>query len=32
MAQRLEEEGLTVIDNVVQDFDKYFWDPTEIVK
>ena len=32
MAQRLEEEGLPVIDNVVQDFDKYFWDPTEIVK
>ncbi|MCA0333374.1 MAG: MGMT family protein [Bacteroidetes bacterium] len=32
MAQRLEEEGLTVIDNVVQDFDTYFWDPTEIAK
>ncbi len=27
MQQLLENEGLTVIDNQVQDFKKHFWDP-----
>ena len=28
MQQLLENEGLEVIDNQVQDFEKVFWDPT----
>tara|TARA_R110002072_G_scaffold174802_3_gene330383 strand:- start:2721 stop:3053 length:333 start_codon:yes stop_codon:yes gene_type:complete len=27
MQQLLENEGITVIDNQIQDFEKYFWDP-----
>lgn len=27
MRQLLESEGITVIDNQVQDFEKVFWDP-----
>lgn len=27
MAERLMEEGIPVIDNQIQDFEKYFWDP-----
>ena len=29
MQQLLESEGITVIDNQIQDFDKLFWDPSE---
>lgn len=29
MQQLLESEGISVIDNQVQDFDKLFWDPSE---
>lgn len=29
MQQLLESEGITVIDNQVQDFSKYFWDPSK---
>jgi methylated-DNA-protein-cysteine methyltransferase related protein len=28
MQQLLESEGITVIDDKVQDFDKLLWDPT----
>jgi methylated-DNA-protein-cysteine methyltransferase-like protein len=28
MQQLLESEGITVIDNQIQDFDKVFWDPS----
>ncbi|SEA46026.1 MGMT family protein [Bizionia paragorgiae] len=28
MQQLLESEGLTVIDNQIQDFDTVFWDPS----
>jgi methylated-DNA-protein-cysteine methyltransferase-like protein len=27
MQQLLESEGITVIDNQIQNFDKHFWDP-----
>ena len=27
MQQLLESEGMTVIDNQIVDFDKYFWEP-----
>jgi methylated-DNA-protein-cysteine methyltransferase-like protein len=27
MQQLLENEGIVVIDNQIQDFDKVFWDP-----
>ncbi len=27
MAQLLENEGLTIVQNQVQNFDKHFWDP-----
>jgi len=27
MQQLLENEGIKVIDNQIQDFEKYFWDP-----
>lgn len=30
MQQLLENEGLVVINDQVQDFDKYFWDPSEL--
>ena len=30
MQERLEEDGITIKDNVVQDFDKVFWHPQEI--
>ena len=29
MQQLLESEGVVVIDNQIQDFDKVFWDPTK---
>lgn len=29
MQQLLENEGITVIDNQIQDFDAVFWDPAE---
>ena len=29
MQQLLESEGVRVVDNQVQDFDKLFWDPSE---
>ncbi len=29
MQQLLESEGVTVIDNQIQDFDKLFWDPSK---
>ncbi len=29
MQQLLENEGITVIDNQIQDFEKHFWDPGE---
>jgi len=32
MQQLLENEGLEVIDNQVQDFEKVFWDPTSELK
>ena len=28
MQQLLESEGVTVIENQIQDFDKLFWDPS----
>lgn len=27
MQQLLESEGITVVDDQIQDFDKHFWDP-----
>ena len=30
MQQLLESEGLTIINNQVKDFEKYFWDPMEL--
>lgn len=29
MEQLLTAEGISIIDNTIQDFDKLFWDPTE---
>ena len=29
MQQLLESEGIRVIDNQIQDFDKVFWDPSD---
>jgi len=29
MQQLLESEGITVIENEIQDFDKLFWDPSK---
>ncbi len=29
MQQLLESEGITVIDNQIQEFDKLFWDPSK---
>lgn len=29
MQQLLENEGIEVVDNQVQDFDRLFWDPSE---
>ena len=29
MQQLLESEGISVIDNQIQDFDKVFWEPTK---
>ncbi|MBW2936984.1 MGMT family protein [Aureisphaera sp. CAU 1614] len=29
MQQLLESEGVTIIDNQIQDFEKLFWDPME---
>ena len=30
MQQLLENEGITVVDNQIRDFDTVFWNPTEI--
>ncbi|MCR9182590.1 MAG: MGMT family protein [Flavobacteriaceae bacterium] len=32
MQQLLENEGITVIDNQIQDFEKHFWDPGKELK
>ena len=32
MQQLLENEGIQVIDNQIQDFDKVFWDPMQMLK
>lgn len=32
MQQLLESEGITVIDNQIQDFEKVFWDPGKELK
>ena len=32
MQQLLENEGITVVDNQVQDFESVFWDPSEYLK
>ena len=29
MQQLLENEGITIIDNQIQEFDKLFWDPSK---
>lgn len=29
MQQLLENEGITVLDNQIQEFDKFFWDPSK---
>jgi methylated-DNA-protein-cysteine methyltransferase-like protein len=29
MQQLLENEGIIVIENQIQDFERVFWDPTE---
>lgn len=31
MQQLLENEGVVVVDNQIQDFDSVFWDPTQVV-
>jgi methylated-DNA-protein-cysteine methyltransferase-like protein len=31
MQQLLENEGITVIDNQIVDFDTHFWDPTSLI-
>lgn len=28
MQEALEQEGLTIKDDIIQDFDKHFWDPS----
>ncbi|MGB1307902.1 MAG: MGMT family protein [Oceanihabitans sp.] len=32
MQQLLESEGITVINNQIQDFETFFWDPTKALK
>ncbi len=32
MQQLLESEGISVIENQIQDFDKVFWDPSKHLK
>ncbi len=32
MQQLLESEGIIVVDNQIQDFDKLFWDPSKHLK
>jgi methylated-DNA-protein-cysteine methyltransferase-like protein len=29
MQQLLENEGVKVVENQIQDFDKHFWDPAQ---
>ena len=29
MKELLENEGLKIVDNVILDFEKFFWDPSE---
>ena len=29
MQQLLEQEGLTIVDDKIMDFEKYFWDPNK---
>jgi len=31
MQQLLESEGHTVVEDKLQDFDKHFWDPVEMI-
>lgn len=31
MQQLLESEGVRVVDDVVQDFDRLFWDPAQVL-
>lgn len=31
MQQLLESEGVSVVDDVVQDFDRLFWDPAQVL-
>ena len=31
MKELLENEGIIVVDNVILDFDKFFWDPSEYI-
>ncbi|MEM6396758.1 MAG: MGMT family protein [Bacteroidota bacterium] len=31
MQERLEAEGVSVVDDRVQDFDRYFWSPNELL-
>ncbi|MFV0564386.1 MAG: MGMT family protein [Flavobacteriaceae bacterium] len=32
MQQLLESEGVTVVNNQIQDFDTVFWNPSEVLK
>lgn len=32
MQQLLESEGISVVDNQIQDFEKYFWDPGKALR
>jgi methylated-DNA-protein-cysteine methyltransferase-like protein len=29
MQQRLEEEGIRVVEDIIQDFQQHFWDPNQ---
>ena len=31
MQQLLESEGVSVVDDAVQDFDRLFWDPAQVL-
>ena len=31
MKELLENEGIKVVDNVILDFEKFFWDPSEYI-
>lgn len=32
MQERLEAEGITIVDDQIQNFDKHFWDPSVALK